>query len=159
MSDDCCEVPSGTLAKATGLLVGPCPDCGSPGKSVREETLKSLLTTAAMRRRNAGAALFCPNPACVVVYFGTAGRFERGDIAVPVFQKDANGNTPVCYCFGHTRDSILQELKKDGSGPSASISQKVKDGLCACELRNPQGSCCLGNVARVIKEEKASLES
>ncbi|HEV2197528.1 MAG TPA: DUF998 domain-containing protein [Candidatus Acidoferrum sp.] len=35
------------------------------------------------------------------------------------------------------------------------ISAEVKAGNCACEVRNPQGSCCLGNVTAVVKRLKA----
>jgi hypothetical protein len=28
----------------------------------------------------------------------------------------------------------------------------VKAGNCACEVRNPQGSCCLGNVQATVKQ-------
>ena len=31
------------------------------------------------------------------------------------------------------------------------ITAEVKAGNCACEIRNPQGSCCLGNVNAAVK--------
>jgi hypothetical protein len=31
----------------------------------------------------------------------------------------------------------------------------MKAGNCACEVRNPQGACCLGNVAAVVKRLKS----
>lgn len=33
----------------------------------------------------------------------------------------------------------------------ADISAGIKAGPCACDLRNPQGSCCLGNVRGVVE--------
>jgi hypothetical protein len=31
------------------------------------------------------------------------------------------------------------------------IKAGIKTGQCACDIRNPQGSCCLGNVSAVVK--------
>jgi hypothetical protein len=31
------------------------------------------------------------------------------------------------------------------------INAGLNTGQCACDLRNPQGSCCLGNVRELIK--------
>jgi hypothetical protein len=31
------------------------------------------------------------------------------------------------------------------------IDTGINTGQCACDLRNPQGSCCLGNVRGLIK--------
>ena len=31
------------------------------------------------------------------------------------------------------------------------INTGINAGQCACDLRNPQGSCCLGNVRGLIK--------
>ncbi len=33
----------------------------------------------------------------------------------------------------------------------------TKTGQCACDIRNPQGSCCLGNVGAVVKRVEESL--
>ena len=38
-----------------------------------------------------------------------------------------------------TRQSIINEIKAG-----------IKANQCACDLRNPQGSCCLGNIQRLI---------
>jgi len=32
------------------------------------------------------------------------------------------------------------------------ITNSIQAGLSACDIRNPQGSCCLGNVRGVIKQ-------
>ncbi|MCI0460162.1 MAG: copper ion binding protein, partial [Gemmataceae bacterium] len=39
------------------------------------------------------------------------------------------------------------------------IKQKVQQGYCQCETMNPQGTCCLGNVNRAVKEARAKLAS
>jgi hypothetical protein len=40
-----------------------------------------------------------------------------------------------------------QEIRKRAEEIDA-----VKQGNCACEVKNPSGKCCLGNVARVSQE-------
>ena len=54
---------------------------------------------------------------------------------------------PLCYCFGHTRRSIADQITATGrSSAFAAVTHKVKAGHCACEVKNPSGRCCLGDV-------------
>jgi hypothetical protein len=39
------------------------------------------------------------------------------------------------------------------------ITALVKAERCACEVKNPQGSCCLGNVAAATNAAKAATAS
>jgi hypothetical protein len=32
------------------------------------------------------------------------------------------------------------------------IRQNIKENRCGCEVNNPQGSCCLGNITEYINE-------
>jgi hypothetical protein len=66
----------------------------------------------------------------------------------------------VCYCFGVTEGEIQRELvEKSRSTAGERITALVKAERCACEVKNPEGSCCLGNVAAATKAAKATLES
>ena len=57
----------------------------------------------------------------------------------------------VCYCFLHPRSEIESELRHDGISTLLDrIAAKVKAGECACEVRNPSGRCCLGEVRAEI---------
>jgi hypothetical protein len=57
----------------------------------------------------------------------------------------------VCYCFRHTLQSIRSEAATmEESAVVAAITAGIKAGQCACDIRNPQGSCCLGNVRAVV---------
>jgi hypothetical protein len=90
------------------------------------------------------------------VYFGEGQVFRQDDVLVPVFQKGPEGRRTVCYCFDLSEDAVRREV--EGTGVSASaerIKSLVRDGRCACEVRNPQGSCCLGNVAALVKAAQA----
>lgn len=140
--EDCCRVdPSASAAPAR------CPVCGEPGRRVARTTLEALLHPSAAERLSAPEHRFCPTAGCPVVYFGAGERFDREDVAVPVFQKQPAGDRTVCYCFGITERDIRREADECGRSTAADrITALVKAGRCACEVKNPQGRCCLGNV-------------
>jgi hypothetical protein len=99
---------------------------------------------------------FCEAPDCDVVYFSVdpqAPIFRRADLLVRVGVKEESDPVPVCYCFGFTRKDIENEIAATGRSTMADrITAEVKAGNCACEVKNPSGKCCLGNVARVSQE-------
>jgi len=106
-------------------------------------------------------ATFCLNPACEVVYCNPAGCVVRKDQTVlPVTIKDPGDGVLACYCFGFTRGDIRRDLAARGStGIPDEIRKGIADGRCACERNNPQGACCLGNVAAEIKKVKEEARS
>jgi hypothetical protein len=70
---------------------------------------------------------------------------------VPVFQKEPAGKRTVCYCFDVTEPDVRREIHETGNSTAAErITDLVKAERCACEVRNPQGVCCLGNVTTVV---------
>jgi hypothetical protein len=129
-----------------------CVECGAAGKSVGLITLKAVLRPAALARLSTRDHYFCGSASCPVVYFGEGGILRREDVSVPVFQKAQQGSRTVCYCFEITEDQIRREVEAAGVSASAErIKTLVRDDCCACEVRNPQGACCLGNVAAVVR--------
>lgn len=130
-----------------------CSRCGVRGNDLGEITLKALLRPAALERRSEERHKFCATPACPVVYYGTEETFTRDDITVPVFQKETIAGRTVCYCFAVSRSDVDDEVAAtDRSTASVRIKALVQADRCACELRNPQGSCCLGNIAALERE-------
>lgn len=137
-----------------------CPSCGHNGRDVEEITLKALLQPEALARLGESAHRFCPSAECPVVYFGRQEAFCKVGVVAPVFQKEAPGDRIVCHCFGIDEATIRQEIEASGLSPSAErIKVLVQAGRCACELRNPQGTCCLGNVAVVVASARAGMDS
>jgi bacterioferritin-associated ferredoxin len=125
------------------------------GRSVQTVTLKALLRPPALERLSGGDHSFCGSATCSVVYFGDGGTYRQEDLLVPVFQKCPEGRRTVCYCFAVTEDTVREEIEAGGASPSADrIKALVREGRCACEIRNPQGSCCLGNVGVLVKAAK-----
>ena len=148
---DCCQVET-----PGGAGPARCAECGQPGRTVDPITVKALLRSEALARLSAPVHRFCPTPSCPVVYFGEGEAFDREEIAVPVFQKQPPGDRTVCYCFAIREADLRHEIAETGRSTAAQrITEHVKAGRCACEVRNPQGSCCLGNVATVVKALKA----
>ncbi len=77
----------------------------------------------------------------------------KEDVRVRVGIKETEDPIPVCYCFGWTREKIFNQIKEQGfSTAIQEISAKVKAGECACEINNPSGRCCLGEVNKVVKK-------
>jgi copper chaperone CopZ len=77
---------------------------------------------------------------------------------VPVGIKEKAGDRPLCYCFGHSVATIEQELRTKGrSDALEDIRRKMKTPGCACEVKNPSGSCCLGTVRKGIEAAKSEL--
>ncbi len=148
----CCSVEH-ELAPVT------CPECGQPGRKVETITLKALLRPEALARLGGSEHRFCPTSHCAIVYFGREQAFRREDVPVGVFQKEQPGDRTVCYCFAETERGIRREVEEKGRSTAAErITRLVAAGRCACELRNPQGSCCLGNVMLAIRDAMAAVE-
>lgn len=133
-----------------------CPQCGQPGRPVPAVTVQSLVTEPAKARlRSLTGFHFCATPNCGVVYFRatSAECVSQQDVRVTVFQKSADPKRLVCYCFGHTVDAVQSEARaSEFSRIFEDIKARCAQGLDQCEHTNPQGSCCLGNVQRVLRE-------
>ena len=130
----------------------PCLACGTSGKLVKLITLKALLTPGALATLDPGEPYrFCPDATCDVVYFTEQRTYGQRDVNVRVFQKDAGADVPACYCFGHARTDLERAvLEHRVDLVVESIQGHIQAGRCGCEVNNPQGSCCLGNVKRFM---------
>jgi hypothetical protein len=98
---------------------------------------------------------FCPEVDCPVVYYAGDGRhvFRLLEIRERVYQKEPNSDSVlVCYCFRHTLGDIREEAGKTDASPIVeSIKAGIQASQCACDWRNPQGDCCLGNVRALLR--------
>ena len=150
--DEACAAPTRT-GNAT-----KCPLSRTTGLKVDLITLKALLTSAALRRLVGKQYRFCPSADCDVVYFDNEARsvFRKNDLTVRVGQKEKTDPIPICYCFDFTTEDIRRDFAKFGiTEIPAIITREVKAGHCACEVKNPQGTCCLGKVAKAVKQVQA----
>ncbi len=164
IGDSCCSPVVNDVQSPQGSPVttkaGLCPTCNTKGKKVDEATVKSMLSISLREVRNIDY-FFCREADCDTVYFSVDGSqtFLTGDIRERVFQKESNADDVfVCYCFRHTPDSIRAEMIETGASTVVGeINAGIKAGQCACDWRNPQGSCCLGNVTQVVKRIKSEI--
>jgi len=149
---DCCSVNPKT---DTAPAVMPCPVNGARSKQVDVLTVRSLVRQLPLGMPS-DQYYFCEARDCDVVYFPfdpQAPIFRREDLMVRVGAKEKADPIPVCYCFGFTRKDIHDEITETGHSTVAErISGEVKAGNCACEVKNPSGKCCLGNVTRAVQD-------
>jgi len=131
------------------------------GKPAELLTVKALLTETALQRLNNVAHRFCPDPSCGVVYFDAEGAtYGKDDLRVPVWQKEPFGDRTVCYCFGVSEESIRAEIQTTGrSEATERVRAHIAAGRCACEVRNPRGACCLGDVAAAVTRVEVELRA
>lgn len=144
--DDCCSVPIKEIS-----TLNQCPICQQKGKNVQLITLKALLKPSALESLNPKSPYaFCPNPSCEVIYFTETQIYEKNNLKVLVFQKDDTLEVPVCYCFGWTRERLIKAVQEN-IPPAEHIREQVQANRCGCEVNNPQGACCIGNVVSFIR--------
>ncbi len=162
-SHDCCSSGVDMQKMVSTQAVtkpGVCPTCGLKGKKVDAATVKSMLSVSLREVRDV-PYFFCREADCRTVYFSEDGSQVFGTQAVPerVFQKEPDADDVfACYCFRHTPKSIRAEIIEIGtSAVIDEINAGIKAGQCACDWRNPQGSCCLGNVGQVVKRIQSEI--
>jgi len=151
-----CQLPAPPAAK----VIADCPVSGRRGKKVSTTTIKSMLAVSLTALRQVDY-LFCDQADCPVVYFSADGAqtFTTAEVRERVFQKErATDDVFVCYCFQHTPSAIRAELLETGQSTVVErITAGIQAGQCGCDVRNPQGSCCLGNVSGVVKRLQHQL--
>jgi hypothetical protein len=133
-----------------------CPTNQKAGKAVDSLILKAMLDVS-LTHVTSPAYYFCRDSSCPTVYYSADGSqcFSETDLREKVFQKHVTeDDVLVCYCFQHTVGSIRKEIEQTGvSTVVDSITAAIQDGQCACDIRNPQGDCCLGNVRALVERE------
>lgn len=163
MSEQCCppEGDATTCEAPATLEKALCPSCHQPGKSIDDITLKAMLAVP-LTELSAVEYRFCRTPSCPTVYYSVDGQqqFVEADLRERVHQKHPEADDIfVCYCFRHSPATIREELLATSlSSVVEHVTAGVKAGQCACEVRNPQGACCLGNVRAVVQRVEAELQ-
>jgi hypothetical protein len=134
---------------------------GATGIPVKLLTVKALLSPTALERLNRVAHRFCPDATCEVVYFDELGNwYGKHEIRVSVWQKEPFGARTICYCFGESEGSICTEVTAEGSSAAANrVRAHIAAGRCACQVRNPKGSCCLGDITAAVSRVISTLNS
>jgi len=89
------------------------------------------------------------------VYFSDQAVFGKPDLKVRVGIKETADPVPLCYCFDYSREDVRRDIEAAGMTTILDqIKGEVQGGFCACEVKNPSGACCLGDITRAIQEAK-----
>ena len=120
-----------------------CPISNGPGRPVAWRTVAALALDAVPERQE---LFLCMDPDCEAIYFGESGLvLRRGEVReVPAHK--AGGEGLVCFCFLHRRAEVEAEARAGTDRIFTAIREQVRAGNCACDVRNPTGCCCLGDV-------------
>ncbi len=150
----CCASANDAACSLPAAKPGVCRTCGKKGKTVSTLTVKSLVRDHTQVSTSVTFS-FCRTAECEVVYFSDQSVFRKHDLKVRVGVKEATNPIPLCYCFEYSRQDIRHDIETTGN---TSILEKIKDevrsGFCACEVKNPSGTCCLGDIANAVRESK-----
>ena len=151
LEDNCCTPqPKGKVA---------CPICHEKAKGVLGKTVAHLVKEESKSKLdNFDGFYYCKTPTCKTVYFREGTVLTQEDMSVVVGLKEGATPATVCYCFDWTKEKIKVELEATGkSSALEDIKAKMENPGCSCEVLNPSGGCCLGDVGKVIKEMKNEL--
>jgi hypothetical protein len=156
MSMNCCSV-----AKQYTVGGSACPSCGIGGRVVADETIEAILEPAQALSLLAVGRRFCGTPSCEIVYYGDDGRaVTKSEVPIRVGLKEREDPIPLCYCFGFSVADVRREIAKTGRCTiPAHITAEVRAGRCSCEITNPSGTCCLGEVNRAVKQEQKAVQA
>ncbi len=149
--EECCLVTEKTSAP----VKAECPISKTSSRKVQRRTLEHLLKAEKVGSIQNVQYYYCTDPTCKVVYFSNENvpYFTIEDVKVKVFVKDKGDDVNVCYCFDWTRGLIKEQIAQIGkSTVPLEIAKGVKAGNCACDIKNPKGECCLGDVNLVVRE-------
>ncbi len=151
---DCCGSKIKTAINAPQTA---CGGCGETGRAVSRQTVAHHVKSAKLSCVNTDEYKFCASPKCAVVYYAPSGEtFTIGDVRESVTAKTEGDERPLCYCFGFTEGFARREISQTGaSSVPAQVSQFIKEKLCSCEIRNPSGVCCLGEIYKTVKRLSA----
>lgn len=135
---DCCSSPG--VADATPRKYR-CPANGKEYGQVAADTIKHHLHQPWRWTAQAQGYYFCDDPDCEVVYFGQDDSvIEKSALRTEVGVKTRSAEALICYCYGvsYAQAAALPAAK-------AFIIAETRRKACACDTRNPSGTCCLAS--------------
>ena len=116
--------------------------CPVNGQEYKQVALKTILHHIKEPWKWTGkqqSYYFCDDPDCDVVYFGEDdSTVTRNKLRTLVGIKEKSIDATICYCFGVS----INDAKHDNHIKEY-VTEKTKEHVCDCEIRNPSGKCCL----------------
>ena len=135
-----------------------CPQCAGVGGAVSAVTVAHHAQPSALEQLAAVEGWrICRTQACLTVYFGAGQQIDIGAMRSVPFHKSDDPNRLVCFCFDHSVAALYADAAANPTSTiKAAITAACGRGLDDCEIKNPQGRCCLGNIALVLGAAKAA---
>ncbi len=132
----CCSSNSNECSSPRKRL---CPANQRAGVQVERATVLHHLKRPWAQQLPEQQYYFCDDAQCDVVYFGEDDSVITLDaVRTAVGQKSQDNQRTLCYCYGITAEDYQREPEC-----KTFVIAQTKDGVCACETRNPSGRCCL----------------
>ncbi|MCL6480254.1 MAG: hypothetical protein K6U02_00870 [Firmicutes bacterium] len=144
--------PPGELAP---LHPASCPVLKTgPGQKRGIRTVKALVRQLPFRMPPA-QYYFCTAPDCDVVYFASdpaAPVFRRGDLLVAVAPSRPQAPDTSATAWHHRGVHLGESRTVESVHGCAEHRGRSESGNCACELKNPSGRCCLGEITQAERK-------
>lgn len=153
---ECC---SNGVGAASQSATSTCPICGEVGRIVEKQTIVHQVKSEKLSSVTDRKYRFCDVANCDTVYYSANGSlFTTDDVRELITSKINGDDRPLCYCFGFTEGTVRREIILKGEATvSTQVTHFIKENLCACDIRNPAGSCCLGEIKRTEKQILAEV--
>ena len=135
MSSCCCS----STENAKPARKFACPANNKEYVAVEVKTILQHIKSPWLQILDEEKYYFCDDPNCDVVYFGLTGSvINKNELRTVVGVKEDSDDTTVCYCFGISKTQAIQDAEL-----KTYVTQQTKEKMCACDIRNPSGRCCL----------------
>jgi len=123
-----------------------CPACAQNGFSVSRQTLLHQVCCPDNQAIAEDDYAFCANRDCSTGYFSASHIIPK--VLLRAFQ--SNQPSMLCHCFDISEPAYRKALQFGSAAKlKAFVVQQTKNKLCACELRNPSGRCCLADFKKM----------
>lgn len=102
----------------------------------------------------------CLSSACPIAYYGASTTILVTEVSATAHHKARAPDPLICFCFEY-RISALERsmLGPDSVNPIVlEIQSRCREGLGQCQIKNPEGRCCLRNIAQVLKTETSTSQ-
>lgn len=131
---DCC---TSVTSKNTPLA---CPDCGTLCKPVSLQTVLHQVIFPKNLDLKQKQYYFCHTLNCQTGYFSLVDKITQQFLR----QTQQIKEHQLCYCFDISTVNYQSALANNTAQKIKNfVTEKTKTGLCACEIQNPSGQCCL----------------
>ena len=151
---ECCDYPP----KRAGVV---CPKNKKFCKPVPRITVETLIRPEHKHSLALVPYSFCDSPDCDVVYVSASGEqvITASQLSVRVGIKEKEDPIPLCYCFDFDRRAIWDDIRSKGTTDIPKIiTQRIKAGECRCQVTNPRGNCCLGDIYQAVKQAREAMK-